>query len=384
MKQAFSVLVGVFFFTGILAQEIKPDISARVDTSKHAIREIYNLYTAYLNSRPDSTYANPNWDSREYDYYLREKSGIRLDRAANVMFFAINTPKYLEYHHPIVLQIDSLTENNYQIKTIFLAKDLSKENIKHSVPYITNLFASRDNSGKFKLRNTITHRTRDWETAEHDFITYIIHPECRLDKSEAEKAVAFCRQIARDFDLEILPFKYYILPNTDELGKLYNFEYWTYYIGGQVWLPLREIFTTYGNTHHPHEFVHMLFPLRDDGYTPRIINEGLATWLGGPNINTTFEEALQEVSLALKKHQDITLEAIKNGTIRNAFDSNIMYVTGAVICKLAYEKKGAQAIWDLYYSTEDTLQRVVESIFEIPEADFERLVIDYLMAASKK
>jgi hypothetical protein len=55
------------------SQTIIPDISARVDTSKTTIKQVYNLYKNYLNSRPDSIYQNPNWNEKEAKQYLKGK-----------------------------------------------------------------------------------------------------------------------------------------------------------------------------------------------------------------------------------------------------------------------------------------------------------------------
>jgi hypothetical protein len=193
--------------------------------------------------------------------------------------------------------------------------------------------------------------------------------------------VDFCEQIAKKFKIKIKPFKYYLLPNTDELGKIYNFDYWTYYIGGQTNLPLRELFTTYRNTNYPHELVHMMFPLKEASldFTPKIISEGLATWLGGPKYNISFNQALKDVSTTLKKIKNPTYDDIKSSQIRNKFDSNILYITGAVLCKLAYEKKGSNAIWALYNSDEKSLDSVLERIFKQPLKNIKMNTVQYIL-----
>ena len=81
---AIIILISVSIST--TAQKIQPYISARVDTSKIEINKIYHLYSNYLNSRPDSGYANPYWNEKEYFYYLN-KGGLSIDRSANVMFY---------------------------------------------------------------------------------------------------------------------------------------------------------------------------------------------------------------------------------------------------------------------------------------------------------
>ncbi|OAQ39228.1 hypothetical protein A5893_11210 [Pedobacter psychrophilus] len=262
MKQKLTFLIIIISFLSfyIKAQTIKPNISARVDTTNNAVNKLYHLYVNYLNSKPDSCYSNPYWNEAEYPYYLKQNF-LPIDRSANAIFNQ-NFKRFIKYYKPTILQIDSIDNNLYQIKTLFKSNANIKDSVEEDVAYITNLYARKNKDGVFKLENTITERTKDWKTYQENFITYIVNPQCKFDKIEAQKAVDFCNDLSRKFDLKILPFKYYILPNTDEFGKLLNFDYWTYYFGAQTNLPLREIFTSYGNENFPHELVHMMFPLR--------------------------------------------------------------------------------------------------------------------------
>nr|MBC7613992.1 hypothetical protein [Pseudopedobacter sp.] len=360
----------------IFAQNIKPYISARVDTSKTEVKAIYQLYTNYLNSRPDSSYANPYWNKNDYYPALLENQ-IPIDRSASLMF-GTYFKGFMKYYEPLILQIDSLNNNLYQVKTIFKSNKAEADSTGTSISYITNLYVQRDENGNFKLENTINERTRNWETIHYKFITYIIHPNCKFNEKEAENAIKFCEEIAKKFGLQIKPFKYYILPNVDELGRIYNFDYWTYYIGGQTNLPLREIFTTYSNTNYPHELVHMMFPLQENP-PPNIISEGLATWLGGPKYGVSFEQALKETSKTLKTYENPTFEAIVNNKIRNKFDSNLQYVTGAILCKMAFEKKGKEAIWTLYHSDKKDLDKNIENIFGKPINEIHEDILTYIL-----
>ncbi|MBF4470674.1 hypothetical protein [Flavobacterium sp. HJJ] len=356
-------------------QNIVPNISARVDTSKVSVKQVYHLYKNYLNSRPDSIYQNPNWNIKEAKYYLKNKMVV--DRSAGKMFFYNNSIKFFANDIPKILQIDSIAANRYQIKTIFAAKCPDAEDEKFNPDYITKLYAVRDAAGQFKLENTISYDTRKWEKYQYKFINYVIHPDCDFNKKEASKAIAFCEKTAKQFNLKVEPFTYYILPNSDEMGKLYNFDYWMSYLGGQTLTSIREIFTTYGKESYPHEFVHMLFPASKDNVSgcPMIITEGIATWLAGPNSKETFEEALKGVSKTFQKQEKITLDDIMTFKIRNKFDNSILYVTGGVICKLVYEKQGKEGIWKLYNSNKENFNSVLEKQFGMSYREVETLVI---------
>lgn len=372
-------LILIFSNVSSYSQTIIPDISARVDTSKTAIKQVYNLYKNYLNSRPDSIYHNPNWNTKEAKQYLKGKV-LRIDRSAIQMFSYYDSKTYFSYYKPKILQIDSIGSNRYQIKTIF-AKECPDTDYKTFTPdCITKLYAVRDDNGLFKLENVISYDTRNWKTFKFKFTTYKVHPNSVFNKKEAVKASSFCEKISKQFNITIEPFTYYILPNSDEMGKLYNYEYWLSYLGGQTLNPFKEIYTTYGNASYPHEFVNLLFPLPKDNisFCPMIINEGLATWLAGPSMTETFEHALTETSKTFQSKEKISLEDIMTFKLRNEFDNSILYVTGGVICKLVYEKHGVEGIWELYNSTDKNFKFVLEKLFGVPYDNLEKYVIEYI------
>ena len=368
----------VYFKTAIIiGQNIDPLFSARVDTSKSEIREISKLFKCYLNSRPDSAYQNPNWNQLDYDKYLRQEDN-KLDLSGIFIFFGLNAQQFFDYYKPFVLQIDSIESNLYEIKTLYATEQPEREVIA-----ITMHHARRDQSGDFKLENYRNYFTRNWKRVQHEFIEYVLAPGIEFNKDEANKAVSFCKYVANKFDIQILPFTYYVTSNTNELGRLFNFDYWVFGITGLSSLDLREVYTTYQNLNFPHEFVHILFPLRSKGFAPKMVNEGLATWLGGPAFNQTFDEALENVRADLIKFNNVTFERIRNQEIRNSYDSNILYVTGAVLCKLAYEKGGKNAIMQLWNSDDSNLNKTMETIFNKPYDKIGADIMNILKQAGK-
>jgi|GEM_PF-786923 len=376
-----TLLLFIILFAANAGSQIVPQLSARVNTSHVDIKKVYHLYSAYLNSRPDSIYQNPNWNPEESVFYLNKSKMMRVDRSANQMFRNVNAAEYLAYHQPKILQIDSVGIGRYQIKTMFAASCPEEEYSKFTPDCITKLYAVRDSYGDFKLENTLGHDTKNWKTYQYEFITYLVHPSCRFSESEARDAVKFCKDISKKFGLAVQPFKYYILPDADEMGQLYNFDYWLSYMGGQTNTQWREIFTTNGSLNYQHELVHIVFPVPTDKFPacPLIVNEGIATWLAGPKLNLSFERALKEVSATLRTKNDVSLEDIRSFRIRNDFDNNILYVTGAVICKLVFEKHGKKGIWDLYNCTNETFNATLEKLFGTSYKNAEELILDYII-----
>lgn len=379
-RQLFLLFFNCFELFTCYSQNIKPNITARVDTSNIVIKEVYNLYKNYLNSRPDSIYKNPYWNESESEHYLAKSKLINVDRSAKQIFSYFKAKELFNYYTPKILQIDSVALNRYQIKTIFDTENIKLGYEKFTPLYITKLYAVRNQSGDFKLENCIDYETRNWKKYQYKYITYVVHPECSFQKNEAKKAVAFCEKIAKQFNIKVKPFMYYLLPSSDEFGKLYNFDYWLSYSGGQTVTPWNEIFTSYGNENFPHEFVHILFGLRKDemNFGTMIVTEGLATWLSGAGTDKTFKEELSVFSKQIKDKKSLTIDNIINNEYRNQFDNNPLYLTGGVICMMVYEKHGVKGIWELYDATNDNLKLVLEKLFEIPYVEVDKKVMDYI------
>lgn len=128
----------------------------------------------------------------------------------------------------------------------------------------------------------------------------------------------------------------------------------------------------------------MMFPSRNNSeYTPNIVQEGVATWLGGPKMGTTYKQALEEVSNTLKTYQNPTFKDIISYKIRNRFDSNIFYVTGAVLCEMVYKKTGKEGILKIYNSTEATLDKTLEEIFQKSLTDIHKQVIEQILGENE-
>lgn len=351
------------------SQEIVPGITVRVDTSQTAIKEVYDIYKGYLNSKMDSIYANPYWNVKNW-----EPEDGHCDRSAYLLLSGYEPSDFLNIYPPKILQIDSVDTGRYQIKTLFALESPSDEYKTFTPTAITKLYAVRQADG-FKLENLIHYDTRLWMHKQSGFIHYIISPSVKFDASRARKAGKFCRKIAEQFDIEEIPeIDFYLTSHSDELMKLFNFEYVLSYHTGLTLKFKNEIYSSYGDPLYKHELVHMLL----SGKT-LIINEGLATWLAGPGANETFEEALKILSKQFQHHRPKSLQEIMNFTYRNKFDNNVIYVTGAVICEMAYDKKGVSGVKALLKCNEDTFKKTMEAVFGQPFCEIEQTVIDFIV-----
>jgi hypothetical protein len=362
-------------------QLVVPDITARVDTTNVEIKQVYKLYTDYLNSKPDSIYENPYWNKREINQWLKIKKNY-IDKSASFMFFYSKKGSYFNHYKPKVLQIDKVGENRYLIKTIFRSLSKNEEDlVRYDPDVIIKLYAVKDEKGDFKLENVIDYDTRYWNTYKYRYITYIVHPSIKFNKKEAREAIIFCEKVCKKFDLEFIPFKYYVTGNPDDMEKLFNFEFILSYHKGLTSMLEREIFTSYSSESFPHEFIHLLFyNSKNDIPRPFILNEGLATWLAGPSRNESFEGALKKFSNQIRNNSTITFNDILTNKYRNPYDNNPIYLSGGVIYKMIYEKCGVTGVFELYNCRDDeeVLKKLLEKLFNMSYKDVDSKIIDYI------
>ncbi len=311
--------------------QIEVTIHARVDTSSTEIKQVATLWTNYLNSKPDSIYNNPFWNSEEK---LKYKD---FDLSRRFMYpFPSN--QLLNYYKPTILAIEKEGES-YAIKTIFFCDNL-EGNYRKSNPWcITKLYAIKE-KGEWKLKNALSVVTENWNRRTIGNINYI-YPDSHVFNDElALKSNELCNQITDEFNFpNWQPFDFYMTKNPDEMGQLLNFDF--YFTGYSTGIGMSEnhlLFSAFDSEFYPHEFIHLIVPEFD---RHSLIEEGFATWKGG-TMNQTFEESVKKLSQAYFNTTEITSESIFSQEWGKEFGA--YYILGALCCKAAYEKGGIEQL----------------------------------------
>lgn len=317
------------------SKQISYSLHSRVDTSKKEVKQIVSLWIDYLSSKPDSIRPNIFWSESE------QKRFRNYDLSTKYLY-QFPSSKLLNYYKPQVLSVEK-EGSRYCIRTMFYAEGL-EGNYKRSNPWsITKVYAELEN-GKWRLRNTIFIETETWTKKKVGKITFIYPPSYSFNLTNAEKANKFCEEKSTKYELgKWEEFDYYITQSGDELGKLLNFDF--FFAGYTTGVGLQEeriLISGFGSEYYPHEFIHML--TKNNSKRHPMVNEGLATWLGG-SMNRSFEESAKILFNQLEKTDTLGIEDIlqyKWGWQYNAF-----YTTGAVICKMVYDRSGNKGLQEL-------------------------------------
>lgn len=164
---------------------------------------------------------------------------------------------------------------------ILLAADTVKQwmvDYKMNPPFILRYYAAKDKEGSWKLENSWTNELSHWKQYKTKWVMYHYPPSFELDTLGAEKASAFCDSVVSVLNLkDAQPFDFYLMSSEEELGRLFNMDYWLAYSTGFTQKMYNRALSARGREEHLHEFFHMLYHPANNYF----LAEGIATYFGG-------------------------------------------------------------------------------------------------------
>ena len=318
-------------------------LHGRVDTTNPEVMEVVQLWLNYLASKPDSICDNPFWNEAE-------KRNYKEFDFAQESLFQFDSRQLLNYFKPTILSVEKV-EQSYAIRTIFFADNVEGESRKSNPWTIFRIYAVKE-FGDWKLKNPLSIHSRNWKRIKAGKITYIFPSTHWYSYVYAEKAVHFCDSIAEKFEVgEWEPFDFYITESADELGELLGFEFFfPGFTQGRGMYDRRILLSGKNSEFYPHELAHMVLGGQNQH---QFVNEGMATWIGGV-AELTFEDAARNLAAAVQKEPQvrfINMLSRKWGRQHHA-----LYVSGAIFCKLIYEKKGLEGLNALMNSSASDME----------------------------
>jgi hypothetical protein len=317
--------------------QVALQLTARVDTTQADTKAIYHLLGNYLNAKPDSLYANPYWQAAEVDVQVRQRQE-RVDLAAPFLFFDLSAKRTLATYQPTVLSIEP-SGAKYVARLLLYAETPPQwvRDAHWNPPFLLRYYAAQDAAGQWKLENAWSNILADWSVYHTPWITFHFPPTFAFTPAKANRASAFCDSVVTALHLTAAkPFDYYVMNSEEELGHLFNFDYWLAYNTGFTQKGYNRTFSGRGREQHLHEFVHMLYHPVSNYF----LAEGIATYLGGVDGYTPYQQTLRQVSVDVARHPAITFKDLYSNTFKYPTNSNPRYAAGALIYALVYAKAG--------------------------------------------
>ncbi|HRF99484.1 MAG: hypothetical protein U0W65_05040 [Bacteroidia bacterium] len=336
-------------------------IHSRVDTTKQETKEIVAVWTNYLFSNPDSICDNPCWSEEDKKKY----SDFDFTRK---FIYQLPSKQLLNYYKPTILSVDK-EGDNYAIRTLFNAEGLEGDYNKSNPWCITKLYAIKENN-KWKLKNPLSILTQTWKRKTVGKINFIYPPDHQFNEILGYKANDFCDSIALKFQLpDWKPFDFYVTKSGDELGKLLGFDFfYTGYTTGMVMNEERILFSGFDSEWYPHEFVHLVVEIKK---RHEMIDEGFATLLGGAG-EKTFYESAKYFAQQLAKNETVKFDDILNK--KWGWQFSAYYTTGAIVCKLIYDKNGITSVKKLLDTPpdNDVIKQTICKLLKIKTKDLDK------------
>ncbi|MGI4885326.1 MAG: hypothetical protein ACRYFR_10245 [Janthinobacterium lividum] len=228
-----AVLVLVFGSHGPAHSQVKTRLTARVDTSQKDTKAVYTLLGQYFNARPDSAYANLFWNAPEVAYHV-EKHQEKIKMGITFMFNGLPAKKLFAVYQPTVLSIEPVGPKYVARVLLYADAPPAWATSDHwNPPFLLRYYAVRNAAGQWQLENAWSNELVGWQKLVTPWVRFHYPPTGALDLVKARQASTFCDSVVTLLHLTAAqPFDYYVVNSEEQLGRLFNADYWLPYFNG--------------------------------------------------------------------------------------------------------------------------------------------------------
>jgi hypothetical protein len=337
-------------------------VSSAVDTTDVDKKAVLQLWTDYLESRPDLMWSDTEWNS--------DKSRFWRDFDLTAPYvYQFNTDDPLRTYQPTVMAIEKEGEL-YSIRTLFYGEGLDPTYDNQNLWAIVRVYA-RYEGDRWKLGSALGVHTAHWNRPAIGKITFVSPPEHDFNVALASRSVSFCDSLSHLFDFFSWdPFEFYITASREEVDRIIGLDY---YVAGFPWAramrPHDILITGKGSEWYPQELVRMI--ATGPGLAPHnVLEEGFAGWIGGWQ-NKSYADNMREVAAYVSAHINITFQDYLDRGPEFDVDGS-QYFPGAVLCDMVYSAAGAGGIEMLFKAgrTDDALYAAIQQTLGMDRAAF--------------
>jgi hypothetical protein len=298
---------------------------------------IFRLWKSYLQSKPDSLYDNPFWNTAEKNQY---KS---YDLLKSEGFMSPSLYYWADYNSIIILSITRQGEY-FVIRSMFY-RQTTEGTI--AVTAIINTLAKKIGED-FYLFNYLPIYTSTWFRRSVGLISYVYHPLHVFNEDNAKSANDFLIRISTNLGLNVEPITYYIAPTCDEIHRMKGFDYvFTMGMLGQCGFYdafNRIVYSTSpGGENHQHELVHVINQSFPNGHN--LLLTGVSAYWGGENahLGKPLLYHIKRINDYLQQNRALDLNKFADFYSLDS-KTNPQYVLGAMICDEALKRGGIEKL----------------------------------------
>lgn len=384
MIRSITTLVFLLYFTTYSSCQTK--VSSIVDTTirikvnytvinQDSVKEkqIIKHWEDYLNSG-EKSYYNSNslsfWiTSLDFPTPNHFISNIGKDR---------NEIKNINKSLVSVIALYPIRKDTYALKTMFCYyKDSSKTLMLDN---IITVYAIYENN-TIKFLSSPQWYSQTWNSEKQGNIRFYYPKGHSFDKIKAIKLDSFNNKISELFSITPINLKYFVCQSNENIYEILGYQFTPNQhvpnqIGAICSSPNLAVFAGNGSEFYPHEVVHLYTAQlwgKSGFYYHSWFDEGIATLFGGSR-GYSLEWHLKKLKMHLEQNPKETLTDIsKLSTVPNGeFITEYNYAIGGLICKLIYENKGMEGLFDLLKSgsSDDDFYKAIEKHFGVKKVDF--------------
>ncbi len=342
MKKLITILfISIFYSCTSQAQEkaTSVSISPIIEQTQENI-DILNTLEQFLKSKNNDPASNRYWVEEDFSLFVYPYKGI---------YWIESSKLGNDFYQPSVMEILPTSNKKQKIVKIAYIGHDDGEN-KNFLRTIYNLVANVNFEG-IKFSSYTKYITADWKVLEFPNIKYYISKKKDANNEEIKKQLEDIDFLNNFFECEPLNITYYSCINAVELFNIKGFDYNSdMYLSENGGLAEEGniVYSANNSEFYTHEIVH-LYTNKYLNKIPKVIDEGLATYLGGSGFNNyewhkqAFKEYISDTT------KDINyLKILANPYIRDYINDEtpVPYIVGAILCEYVIKQKGKKYFFE--------------------------------------
>jgi hypothetical protein len=300
-------------------------ISPAVDSSDTFNRDAIACLRRFLVNKLDEEAPNDYWyspDLTQYGGVYAEVLSAEFDEVGNLR------------NWPTLLTITPTDSTDQRLLTVRWATEDGPDSAGQG-RYVFDFLARQTPDG-IRLSFPIGHNTRDWERRNVGYVRYVISPQHRFSPEQAAAQQRDIERLSRFFEVDPFPITFYSFENATALFRAKGYQQHPL----MHVLPTGGMVDEGGNVYsgndkdiYTHEVVH-LFVVKRFSNAPYLLNEGVATLLGG-SVEKDYAWHRAKMAGYLTEHPDLDLSAHMNTYEEDLIDedTSVPYMVGALLCE---------------------------------------------------
>lgn len=321
-------------------------VNPNIDTLEQPNPLLISNLEQFLSTKNNDLASNTLWDSTDFDRYKYPFKSI--------YWIETGWPKKYNYNPSLTAIVPAGAENQYILKLAFM--ETQNENSVF-LKAIYNIMASVEDD-KVVFSSYTSYATQDWQQESLGSFTYLSSPARTFSMEDARKQEEFAEYLSKFFGITKIPILYYSCVDLEEMFNIMGYDYnWQMYLhetGGQVGFN-NILYSGNNRDIYKHEVVHIYLASYFSTKWNSLLNEGIATYMGGSG-ELTFQEHRANLAKYVAEHPDFDFTDHLNPY--NQFfidkDTPVSYTIGALVCEMAYRKGGKKLLFKTVAEPENT------------------------------